>query len=97
VTIAIRDDLAGLQVPTLIVWGTADQFFDVAWARWLAATIPGTVRCVELEGAKLFFPLERPPTSTGSCVRSGPGPGPRRRPARGGDRSTRARAEGSVT
>src|ERR1700691_3357233 len=24
----------------------------------LAETIPGTVRCVELEGAKLFFPLE---------------------------------------
>lgn len=60
VTVAIRDDLAGLRVPTLIVWGTADEFFDVAWARWLATTIPGTVRCVELEGATLFFPLERP-------------------------------------
>ncbi len=60
VTVAIRDDLAAFQSPTLIVWGTADEFFDVAWARWLAATIPGTVRYVEIEGAKLFFPMERP-------------------------------------
>ena len=60
VTVAIRDDLAQFRSPTLIVWGTADEFFDVAWARWLAATIPGTVRSVELAGAKLFFPLERP-------------------------------------
>lgn len=60
VTVAIRDDLSAFQSPTLIVWGTADEFFDVEWARWLAATIPGTVRCVELEGAKLFFPMERP-------------------------------------
>jgi pimeloyl-ACP methyl ester carboxylesterase len=59
VTVAIRDDLARLPVPTLIVWGTGDEFFDVEWARWLAATIPGTVGCVELEGAKLFFPAER--------------------------------------
>jgi pimeloyl-ACP methyl ester carboxylesterase len=60
VTVAIRDDLAAFRSPTLIVWGTADEFFDVKWARWLAATIPGTVRCVEMEGAKLFFPMERP-------------------------------------
>jgi pimeloyl-ACP methyl ester carboxylesterase len=62
VTVAIRDDLARFRSPTLIVWGGADQFFDMSWARWLAATIPGTVRCVEIEGAKLFFPLERPAT-----------------------------------
>src|SRR5216683_3696285 len=62
VTVAIRDDLARFLNPTLIVWGTADQFFAVHWARWLAATIPGTVRCVEVEGAKLLFPAERPGT-----------------------------------
>jgi pimeloyl-ACP methyl ester carboxylesterase len=61
VTVAVRDDLARFEAPTLIVWGTADDFFDVAWARWLATTIPGTVRLVELEGAKLFFPVERAP------------------------------------
>jgi pimeloyl-ACP methyl ester carboxylesterase len=60
VTVAIREDLARFDRPTLIVWGTADDFFDVRWAHWLAETIPGTVRCVELGGAKLFFPLERP-------------------------------------
>jgi pimeloyl-ACP methyl ester carboxylesterase len=60
VTVAIRDDLARFDAPTLIVWGTGDQFFDVAWSRWLAETIAGTVRRVELEGAKLFFPAERP-------------------------------------
>jgi pimeloyl-ACP methyl ester carboxylesterase len=60
VTVAIRDDLARLHVPTLVVWGDADTFFDVSWARWLATTIPGTVRCVEVSGAKLFHPFERP-------------------------------------
>ncbi len=59
-TVAIREDLARFRGRTLIVWGTADEFFDVGWAHWLAETIPGTVRCVELEGARLFFPLERP-------------------------------------
>ncbi len=59
VTVAIRDELARLLTPTLIVWGAADEFFEVAWARWLAATITGTVRLVEFEGAKLFFPMER--------------------------------------
>ena len=58
--VAIRPDLATFDSPTLIVWGTGDEFFDIAWAHWLAATIPGTVTCIELEGAKLFFPLERP-------------------------------------
>jgi len=42
------------------VWGTGDGFFDVKWARWLKDTIPGCLRVVELEGAKLFFPEERP-------------------------------------
>ncbi len=59
VTVAIRDELARFEAPTVIVWGTDDVFFDVAWARWLAATIPGTRRVVELEGARLFFPMER--------------------------------------
>jgi pimeloyl-ACP methyl ester carboxylesterase len=57
---AIRGDLARFRAPTLIVWGTGDETFDVSWARWLADTIPGTVRCAEVDGAKLFFPLERP-------------------------------------
>jgi pimeloyl-ACP methyl ester carboxylesterase len=60
VTVAIRDKLARFQAPTQMVWGTADKFFSMAWAQWLADTIPGTRRVVPVEGALLFFPLERP-------------------------------------
>jgi pimeloyl-ACP methyl ester carboxylesterase len=63
-TIALDERLAELHTPTLIVWGTGDVFFDVAWARWLERTIPGTRRVVEVEGAKLFFPFERPAALT---------------------------------
>jgi pimeloyl-ACP methyl ester carboxylesterase len=59
VTVAIEGRLSELAAPTLIVWGTADVFFDVSWSRWLERTIPGTRRRVELDGAKLFLPLER--------------------------------------
>jgi pimeloyl-ACP methyl ester carboxylesterase len=51
--------LARLQVPTLIVWGTADRFFRPKWAYWLRDTIPGATTVVEVPGAKLFFPDER--------------------------------------
>jgi pimeloyl-ACP methyl ester carboxylesterase len=47
-------------VPALVVWGTGDTFFDVAWAYWLRDTIPGTTRVVTVDGARLFFPEERP-------------------------------------
>ena len=60
VTVAIRDDLAKLTVPTQMVWGTGDEFFTLSWAQWLADTIPGAQRIVEVDGAKLFFPMERP-------------------------------------
>jgi pimeloyl-ACP methyl ester carboxylesterase len=58
-TVDIEARLKALNVPTLIVWGTDDVYFDVKWSRWLAATIPGTRRRVELEGARIFFPEER--------------------------------------
>ena len=48
-----------MQAPTLIVWGTDDVYFDVQWSHWLAETIPGTTRRVELQGARIFFPEER--------------------------------------
>jgi pimeloyl-ACP methyl ester carboxylesterase len=35
-------------------------FFDVKWAHWLRDTIPGTRKVIELDGARLFFPEERP-------------------------------------
>jgi pimeloyl-ACP methyl ester carboxylesterase len=52
--------LEELTVPTLLVWGTGDQFFDVKWAYWLRDTVPGVTEVVEVPGAKLFFPDERP-------------------------------------
>ncbi len=60
VTVAIRDDLARLFVPTLIVWGADDAYFDVSWSRWLAETIPGTITRIEVPGGRLFHPFERP-------------------------------------
>jgi pimeloyl-ACP methyl ester carboxylesterase len=59
-TRAVEARLRTLEAPTLIVWGTDDIYFDVWWSRWLADTIPGTRRRVELEGARIFFPEERP-------------------------------------
>ncbi len=59
-TVAVGPLLRKLEAPTLIVWGTADVFFPVKWAYWLRGAIPGAREVVELEGAKLFFPWERP-------------------------------------
>jgi pimeloyl-ACP methyl ester carboxylesterase len=59
-TVAVAPLLRELQAPTLIVWGTSDPFFPVKWAYWLRGAIPGAREVVELEGAKLFFPWERP-------------------------------------
>ena len=59
-TVEVEPMLRRLDAPTLIMWGTADVFFDVEWARWLRKTIPGARDVVELPGAKLFFPYERP-------------------------------------
>jgi pimeloyl-ACP methyl ester carboxylesterase len=56
---AIDGDLRRLTVPTLLVWGTGDRFFDVRWAHQLRETIPGAVGVVEVPGARLFFPDER--------------------------------------
>jgi pimeloyl-ACP methyl ester carboxylesterase len=58
-TLAVEPRLKKLQVPTLIVWGTDDVYFDVKWSHWLADNIPGTRRRVELNGARIFFPEER--------------------------------------
>ena len=57
---AVMPRLRELTVPTLVVWGTGDSFFDVSWAYWLRDTIPGTTRVVTVDGARLFFPEERP-------------------------------------
>jgi pimeloyl-ACP methyl ester carboxylesterase len=58
--LAIEPELRKFDVPTLVVWGTGDQFFDVSWAYWLRDTIPGVTEVATVEGARLFFPDERP-------------------------------------
>src|SRR5689334_23976513 len=57
---AVTPQLRELTVPTLIVRGTGDAFFDISWAYRLRDTIPGTTRVVTVDGARLFFPDERP-------------------------------------
>ncbi len=59
-TVAIYPAPKKLQVPTLIVWGLEDFFFDKKWACWLKDTIPGARRVVEVENARLFFPEDGP-------------------------------------
>jgi pimeloyl-ACP methyl ester carboxylesterase len=59
-TVRIEDKLKAFNKPTLILWGNEDAFFAAAWAHWLAKTIPGTRKIEILEGARLFFPEERP-------------------------------------
>jgi len=59
-TVAIHSALKALQVPTLIVWGLKDIFFDKKWAYWLKDTIPGARRIVEVADGRLFFPEDCP-------------------------------------
>jgi pimeloyl-ACP methyl ester carboxylesterase len=59
-TVAIHAALKTLQVPTLILWGLDDPFFDRKWAHWLKDTIPGARRVVEVRDARLFFAEDRP-------------------------------------
>jgi pimeloyl-ACP methyl ester carboxylesterase len=60
--IEIECQLRQLRAPTLIVWGADDIYFPINWAYWLAAIIPSAKEPVVLDGARLFFPEERPET-----------------------------------
>jgi len=68
-TVAIHSALKALQVPTLIVWGLKDIFFDKRWAYWLKDAIPGAKQVVEVDDARLFFPEDRPETLTGPMLK----------------------------
>lgn len=59
-TVQIEDRLKQVRAPTLIAWATDDIYFDTKWSHWLASTIPGTRKRVELASAHIFFPEERP-------------------------------------
>ena len=67
--LAVEPLLAGITAPTLIVWATGDVFFDVSWAYWLQRRIPGVIDVVEVPGARLFLPLERPALLAGQIQR----------------------------
>lgn len=56
---AAEPGLRTLRVPTLIVWATDDEFFDLSWAYWLRDAIPGADDVVEIADGKLYFPHER--------------------------------------
>jgi pimeloyl-ACP methyl ester carboxylesterase len=59
-TVAIAGALRRLEAPTLIAWGADDPFFELKWAYWLAGAIPGALPVVEIQGAPVFWPEERP-------------------------------------
>ncbi|GAA4929195.1 pimeloyl-ACP methyl ester carboxylesterase [Actinomycetospora succinea] len=59
-TVAVENELKALDVPTLVVWGTGDIFFDVGWSHWLAETLPQVRRRAEILGAHLLLPEEYP-------------------------------------
>jgi pimeloyl-ACP methyl ester carboxylesterase len=63
-TVSIQAALRSLKVPTLIVWGLEDIFFDRKWAYWLKDTIPGAQRVIEIPDGRLFFPEDRPDSLT---------------------------------
>jgi pimeloyl-ACP methyl ester carboxylesterase len=55
----VRDRLAEIRVPTLVVVGTDDRLTPLRYSRFLAETIPGA-RLVEIPGAGHFPQLEQP-------------------------------------
>jgi pimeloyl-ACP methyl ester carboxylesterase len=57
---AVSEALRALDAPTLLVWGTGDATFGVKWAYQLQDMLPGAREVVEVDGAKVFFPEERP-------------------------------------
>jgi pimeloyl-ACP methyl ester carboxylesterase len=57
---AVSGPLHGLDVPTLLVWGTGDAAFGVKWAYYLRDMLPGAREVIEVDDAKMFFPEERP-------------------------------------
>jgi len=68
-TVDIHSALKSLKVPTLIVWGLEDIFFDRKWAYWLKDTIPGAERVIEAPDGRLFFPEDRPESLTEPMLR----------------------------
>ena len=55
----VRDRLAGIRLPTLVVSGAEDRLTPLKYGRFLADTIPGA-RLVAIEAAGHFPQLEQP-------------------------------------
>ena len=58
-TLAAAAKLPDLDLPALLVWGTADKLFPLSDAKRLQRTLTD-VTLVEVAGAKAFVPLDRP-------------------------------------
>ncbi len=56
---AVAPLLGELDAPTQVAWGTADLFFEPAWAERLRELIPATERVTLVPDAMLFWPDER--------------------------------------
>ena len=63
--------LKELTVPTLVVWGTGDEFFDLSWAYWLRDTIPGVTEVVEVPGRSCSSRTSGPRTWSRTCAATG--------------------------
>jgi pimeloyl-ACP methyl ester carboxylesterase len=59
-TVEIEPRLRQLGAPALIVWGSADPFFEIRWAHWLRDALQDVRRLIEIPRGKLFLPLDRP-------------------------------------
>jgi pimeloyl-ACP methyl ester carboxylesterase len=57
--IGVSPQLAELTAPVQVAWGTADIFFEPAWAERLRELIPATERVTLVPDAMLFWPDER--------------------------------------
>ncbi len=42
------------------MWGTGDGFFPLKWAYWLKDNLQRVEEVVEIEGAPVFWPEQRP-------------------------------------
>jgi pimeloyl-ACP methyl ester carboxylesterase len=57
---AIEQQLAACQIPTRMLWGTADIHFATYWAHWLDGKLPKSRGVRLVPGANLFFVEEMP-------------------------------------
>ncbi|MEP7023068.1 MAG: alpha/beta hydrolase, partial [Actinomycetota bacterium] len=55
----VSQRLGQFSKPVLLLWGTADRFFKVSFARRLQDAFPDA-RLVEVEGGRTFLPLDEP-------------------------------------